>query len=164
LLIHFLFFTTSEVTQLIKLSSHEDAQSIVEALELKRKRCVIMAINDSSTSSFENHDMGSHWSLLTYSQAEDKFFHLDSLTSNNLIQACQIALKLKISQSIPVELPCLHQSNSWDCGIFVCCHAELVANNLLYYNKVGNLPMMLQDFARVQRKRMQDVITSLSLK
>jgi sentrin-specific protease 8 len=142
----------------------DEAQSIAASLDLMKKNCVILPINDSSSSSYEFHESGTHWSLLVYNRAEDKYFHLDSLKGCNRKHATIVASKLNLSKASPIELPCLQQSNSWDCGIFVCCHAELIAQQCLYSGSVLSLPKMAPSIPNSQRRKMQEIIDYLSSK
>ena len=153
-----------EVTQLIKLLPRDEAQSIAASLDLMKKNCVILPINDSSSSSYEFHESGTHWSLLVYNRAEDKYFHLDSLKGSNRKHATIVASKLNLSKASLIDLPCLQQSNSWDCGIFVCCHAELTAQQCLYSGSVLSLPKMAPSIPNSQRRKMQEIIDYLSSK
>jgi len=151
-----------EVSQFIKLGSSVDAALMIEPLNLPSKSLVILPINDSS--SFDSPG-GSHWSTLIYSRTEKTFYHLDSMSGINCIEARKTASKLNLSQLEMVEMKCAKQTNCWDCGIYVCCFAELVIKNCsLTDNSMKCLPNLDQNVVKKQRNVMLDTISKLKQK
>ena len=150
-----------EVAQFIKLGSSEDIAVMVEPLNLKSKSFVIIPVNDSS--SFDSPG-GSHWSLLVYCGTEETFYHVDSMFGINLEEASKTAVKLNLSKLKTVELNCARQKNSWDCGIYVCCYAELIIKNYQSKCNVISLPKLDEEVVKSQRNTMATIISQLKLK
>ena len=154
-------FVSPEVAQLMKLGFPADISTFIETLNLSSKTFVFLPINDSV--SLEQPG-GSHWSLLIYEKSSTTFFHLDSLGKSNSNQAKRIAKNLNLSKREPIELNCLQQENSWDCGVFVCSHADHVINHCLKDRKeLSSLPILDKQIVSQQRSHMLQTITRLSL-
>lgn len=82
---------------------------------------------------------GTHWSLLLVSTLDGVAFHYDSLASGNITEAKQATQRL--SHVLGRELrfhnidDCPQQSNSFDCGVYVCIlMRHLLVKRLLHAN------------------------------
>jgi len=152
-------FVSPEVAQFLKLSTGQDASIFIESLGLMSKSLVLLPINDSESPDVPG---GSHWSLLVYQASNKKFYHLDSSHQSNFSEAEKTAFKLglPLAERVISKLNCTQQDNSWDCGIFTCCHAELIVTH--YPNEIEGLPLLSMSTARNQRTRMMKIITELS--
>ena len=100
-----------------------DPMTLKEALpNFSRTSHVFLPINDCRNPSVA--EGGSHWSLLLVSVVDGVAFHYDSLNPANLCEA-QHATK-KLEQLLRKQLHFINladspqQSNSSDCGVFVC--------------------------------------------
>lgn len=122
-------FISPEVTQFIKCaSSQEELALFLEPLALASRRWVFLAVNDNSHQTAG----GSHWSLLLYRRDENRFCHYDSQSGSNSLHARRIALKLQAFLGAGSSLaqfgeePAPVQQNSYDCGMYVICNAEVL--------------------------------------
>ncbi|CAN9506574.1 unnamed protein product [Ophioblennius macclurei] len=121
-----LIFISPEVTQFIKCALCPDELAVfLEPLDLASRRWVFLAVNDNSSQTAG----GTHWSLLLYHHASNRFAHYDSQNGSNSLHARRIAAKLEpflgAGRKPPfVEEDCPPQQNSYDCGMYVICIAE----------------------------------------
>lgn len=149
-----------EVAQFVKLGSDCDSAMFLEPLDLNSKGLVLLPVNDLSSL---DESGGSHWSLLVYDGKMKQCYHLDSANKSNSDQAKKMFSKLGLpTNEKMVDLATTQQQNCSDCGIFVCCHAELVLKH--YPNSMRSLPLLSQTVAGNQRSRMLQLISELALK
>ncbi|KAG8326736.1 SUMO1 sentrin specific peptidase 8 [Homalodisca vitripennis] len=157
-----LLFIGPEVTQCLKESPTSDLPVFLDPLDAKNKDYIFMAVNDSGKSAG-----GSHWSLLVYSQQENKFYHIDSSSQTNFQPAVKLAHNIgryfRPSLELDfVELSSLQQDNSYDCGIYLICNLENIAEHI---TSTGNedvglqhVPFVKKDVVDSMRKDLLDII------
>ncbi|XP_022080993.1 sentrin-specific protease 8-like [Acanthaster planci] len=126
-------FVSPEVTQCIKLSRDEEVAVFLEPLDLSSKDFVFLAVNDHH---METTAGGSHWSLLIYDRAGNKFSHYDSSGSSNqgaaMILCCKLHPFLKVSGEVTlIAEECPQQENGHDCGLYVICVAEHLCRQMI---------------------------------
>jgi sentrin-specific protease 8 len=155
-------FIGPEVTQVLKGSSKEELPIFLDPLDVKSKKYIFLPLNDCEAT---DKPGGSHWSLMCYSRPEQKMFHLDSAGSNfrsarKLV--CNIAFALSDEGCDYDEFECLHQENSYDCGIFVICHAEMIARHCLLEGKsMQTFGLLEPQMIKNKRQDMLNIIKSL---
>lgn len=149
-----------EVAQFVKLGTAQDASLFLEPLDLKSKSLILLPVNDLDSLDSAG---GSHWSLLVYHASDQQFYDFDSSNQSNLQSSKKIVPKLGLPvarKNAIFSVKCTQQQNSWDCGIFTCCHAELVMEH--HPNSFKLLPVLDHEIARDQRNRMLKIISQLS--
>ena len=100
-----------------------DPRTLKEALpNFSRTSHIFLPINDCRN--VEVAEGGSHWSLLVVSLADQYAFHYDSLNPANRNEAQLVSNKISQLLGKPIRFINLEdspqQSNSSDCGVFVC--------------------------------------------
>ena len=149
-----------EVVQLIKLGTQDDSSMLLESLNINSKKLIVLPVNDSTS---VDQPGGTHWSLLVYDCLKKQFYHLDSMGGGNYHHAKKIARNMNlVSTTEIIELECTQQRNSWDCGVFVCCHVEHLVSHCLFNQDVGSIPPVSQKVVNQYRTLMLDVIRRLS--
>ncbi|KAK7912364.1 hypothetical protein WMY93_012575 [Mugilogobius chulae] len=103
----------------------------LEPLELSSRRWVFLAVNDNSNQTAG----GTHWSLLVYHRGSNHFAHYDSQNGSNSLHARRIANKLEAflgagRKAAFAEEQCPSQQNSYDCGMYVMCIAEVLCERV----------------------------------
>ncbi|KAM8877515.1 sentrin-specific protease 8 [Synchiropus splendidus] len=157
-------FISPEVTQFIKFSADAIELSLfLEPLDLPSRRWVFLAVNDNSNQSAG----GSHWSLLVFHRNSNQFIHYDSQNASNLVHARRIAMKLEpfLGSGRKVHLveeDCPQQCNSYDCGMYVICIAEILCE-MAMGEKGPHLPVqnITPDFITQKRAEWCRLIQSL---
>ncbi|KAK7912366.1 hypothetical protein WMY93_012577 [Mugilogobius chulae] len=76
-----------------------------------------------------------HWSLLVYHRGSNHFAHYDSQNGSNSLHARRIANKLEAflgagRKAAFAEEQCPSQQNSYDCGMYVMCIAEVLCERV----------------------------------
>ena len=118
----------------------EELQYLFEGMDLEKKRCIFVPINDGAGS--EKPGSGSHWSLLVFRRRlpddEDSgscsgsWEHFDSMQTekhaaiSRVVAAAIVAgvPSLAAREGGPVAADCPQQKNGFDCGAYVCRFAE----------------------------------------
>ena len=108
----------------------EEAQSCVCALSgLSEAALVLAPVNNQS--SMASGD-GSHWSLLLFDRAANRFRHFDSCRGANSGPARELATKLgwavgaREGAMVEEAKEAPQQENGRDCGVFVCMNVESI--------------------------------------
>jgi sentrin-specific protease 8 len=106
---------------------------------------------------------GSHWSLLVWCRKTKQFFHFDSMNGANFCHASKTAKNLSLTLEKLVQVNCTQQQNSFDCGVFVCCHAEHILKNCSPNScDIKSIPLLSLAVADQQRNNMLKIIENLS--
>ena len=108
----------------------------------------------------------SHWSLCVYSKPDNSFYHLDSSGHFNHF-ACDSLVKiikecLQISTATFNQVDCLQQNNSYDCGIYVLCHADLVCKTIMKSRSLKELKKISYKSVTVKRSEIIGIIEGLN--
>lgn len=134
---------------------------ILDPLDVKERNFLIFPINDNS----KNQVGGSHWSFLVYSKPDKTFYHFDSSGSSNyyvcsklvnIIKSC-----LKLSSEKIEQVECLQQNNSYDCGIYVLCHADSVCKTIMKSKTLKGIKKICYKTVLSKRSELLDIIKSL---
>lgn len=112
-------------TLIIKLGTSSSAMESLNLTSFNVSKYVFLCLTDCTDASKE--DNGSHWSLLFLNRLENKAYHLDSMTPLNKEAAKTVATKLGVKFSDVVEMPCIQQQKSFECGIHVLVNAMHIA-------------------------------------
>jgi sentrin-specific protease 8 len=134
----------------------------LDPLNATEKDFIIFAVNDNAL----NAAGGSHWSLCVWSKPDNTFFHFDSSSNSNHSACSKLVKILKISlgyQSAELEnVQCLQQNNSYDCGIFVLCHADIACQTAFKENSLKNIKKLQPKKVYVKRSEVVEIIKNLS--
>ncbi|XP_070492126.1 sentrin-specific protease 8 [Chironomus tepperi] len=158
-----ILFLGSEVTQAIKMMGNPEEINavILDPLNVKEKNFLIFPINDNS----KDQVGGSHWSLLVYSKSDNTFYHFDSSGSSNYYVCSKLAkiIKscLKLSNEKIVQVECLQQNNSYDCGIYVLCHADSVCKAIMKSNTLKDIKKISYKTVLSKRSELLEIIKSI---
>lgn len=131
----------------------------VRDFELEKKDLIFIPVNDCQDIS---QGGGSHWSLLVYNRKKDRYIYLDSAGKYNLKIAVEILKKLSkiitpnATEVDLEEVKAPNQNNSYDCGVFLCCFTENLAEN---EGDIKNLSQTKEQ-VKTMRKKIYDLITS----
>ncbi|XP_034934540.1 sentrin-specific protease 8-like [Chelonus insularis] len=134
-------YFSPEITQFLKMvKSVSECSMMLDCVITKDIQFIFFPLNDC-----QKYDDagGTHWSLLVYSNPEDKFFYLDSMKSDynrsmaksfaNGINEYLITNNLKNTQSTSMsfkDIQCPQQTNGYDCGVFVLTYAEIILQHV----------------------------------
>ncbi|XP_069758512.1 sentrin-specific protease 8 [Narcine bancroftii] len=157
-------FISPEVTQFIKCTTSQDELAIfLEPLALNRKSLVFLAVNDNSMQAAG----GSHWSLLFYSRDKNCFSHYDSCSNMNESHARQVARKLQHFLGAKSKVPFVEelapvQKNSYDCGMYVICNAEVLCEQHLRRDQKPPLTVVTPPYITLKRTNWKKLIERMS--
>lgn len=158
-----LLFVPPDVTQCVKISPLRELEVFLGPLEAKNRAFIFFALNNNEHIESSG---GTHWSLLVFSHPERMVFHFDSSRGMNQYQAVELGEKLMNYFGLPsmgrfCEPNCLQQSNGYDCGIYVLCHAEHIASHVLSGRKVQEVPVLGREQVVGKRQDILNVIECL---
>lgn len=139
---------------------------ILEPLKIQTRNFILFVLNDNEQSDVSG---GSHWTLLVYSKPDKTFFHFDSLGSSNYHTCSKFVKIFKACLSTTDEIStkqvdCLQQSNSYDCGIYVLCHADLACKKIVQSNSLADIKKINYKFVTVKRNELAEIVQNLSNK
>ena len=143
----------------------KDPLSLKEALpSLEGVSHIFLPINDNTDT--ERAEGGSHWSLLVVSTSDRTAFHYDSLCSANDQEGHVVTKNMGKLLGYPLTYMDLRdapqQSNSSDCGVFVCMIMDkLLITRLLTKPKGEKVSMSMKGLhmnASQERKRILRLI------
>lgn len=160
------YFVTPQVVQCIKECNVEDITVFLDPLvKDKNYSYIFFPLNDQE----QLHSVGgTHWSLVVYSAQDRRLYHLDSIWNSNEKQARKLALKLKFYFKdiidIITPLPTRQQQNSYDCGIYLICNAENVAQFVCANSDIRNIDPVDQVDLKNKRASIVDLIYKLARK
>lgn len=113
-------------TQILKHSTWKDAEIEMRNLRFGDYRYVLCCLNDSIDPM--EGDSGSHWSLLVLDNTARLAFHFDSNSKFNEKSAQFLMSKLNFERECLINIPCIQQKNSFECGINVLVNTKLVTD------------------------------------
>lgn len=120
-----ILFLCPSVTTIIKLGSPEMVVECLEKTSFHKCKYIFLCINDSEST--DKGDSGSHWSLLFIEKLRNIAYHFDSLSPLNSLSAQIVAGNLGIEKSKVIQMDCIQQSQSFECGIHVLANAKYIA-------------------------------------
>lgn len=152
-----ILFLGPSLTAAIKFGSPE---LVIESLtETDFYTCKYVFLCVSNSTDCEKEDTGSHWSLLFVDRLNSKAYHLDSLSPLNRSSAQIVANKLGYENGSFIEMPCMQQKQSFECGIHVLANAKYIA----YHYCVKNiLNVAFEDWCRGSERSSRICKVSLS--
>lgn len=122
-----------------------DKNEFIMPLNLSEKSYIFIPINDSTSASYETS--GTHWSLLLYAKAPNKYYYFDSLGLSNYSSAVKTAKELhkvlgKEDEIVIETCKTPQQDSKDDCGVYLILIAEslliqitqLNLNDILSFN------------------------------
>ncbi|XP_058794489.1 sentrin-specific protease 8 [Phymastichus coffea] len=128
-----LLFISPELTQLLKLTSPNEYPIFLDPIEAKGKDFIFFPVNDCNSRSTAG---GSHWSLMVFSKREKACFYYDSSSGMNAIVAKDFSkdimsyLLVEKGNGQFRDMDCPQQENGYDCGLFVLCFADVIAEHV----------------------------------
>lgn len=158
-----LAFVGPDVAQLVKLGAALNVDQVLKSLELERKELIMLPVNNCQEFDIPG---GCHWSLLAYNRPRKIFEHYDSSKGHNHPHAkaiaCALAPMLALREVRVVEVDCLQQNNSYDCGLYVMYNLQQVCReNLPPEGDDGHRPL-LTSWMQQNRKTLRDLILKLA--
>lgn len=134
-----LLFIGPGVVQLLKMQDFSQYHIFLDPIDAKSYDFLFFPLNDCD--SIEAG--GSHWSLLIYSRREEMCYHFDSSCNINSSVAKKFARNvikyfLGKQEARYTEMNCPQQNNSYDCGLFVLCLADVISKYVLRASKITN--------------------------
>ena len=133
----------------------------LDPLDPSSRSFIIFAVNDNVSTAAG----GSHWSLCVFSRAENRFYHFDSSSKANA-SACFSLVKI-LKQCLDCEsaeiinVACLQQNNSYDCGIFVLCNTDLVCRTIAKGKTLSSIEKIKPKDVQIKRNEITQIIKSL---
>lgn len=130
-----LAFIAPATVHLARAVGAEELPLLLGALGLAQAATVFLPLNDSDPEENASANRGSHWTLLAYDRAADRWTHYDSWGSSAEVpaHARQLARALRdvvgagrADGAITAGL-CPPQGNSSDCGVHVAVNIERLA-------------------------------------
>jgi sentrin-specific protease 8 len=107
---------------MVHLIKHTEVEMLPLLLppNLLTSRLLVLPLNNNQGT----QSGGSHWSLMVVDAATQTFYHYDSIRGCNDRAATHLFSKMKRVRSTPhailLHAPTPQQTNSYDCGVFVC--------------------------------------------
>ncbi|XP_076813512.1 sentrin-specific protease 8-like [Clavelina lepadiformis] len=154
-------FFDPDLVQLLKLSSDQDAGSILQSLQL-HQRFLFLPVNDNGALMTPG---GQHWSLLFYDKTSMTFEHYDSMEGANNYEANLISRKLRQvfpgSSSSVAQKPVPKQRNGHDCGIYVITITEQLVASLVGGHHWQATSLSSEQISR-ERKNIKEIILNRS--
>lgn len=140
---------------------HEVNAFILNPLSPANYEFIMFAVNDNSSVGAG----GSHWSLCVFSKPDKTFFHFDSSSGSNKSSCVKIVKILKSCLSCEAagikDVKCLQQRNSYDCGTFLLCHADLICSAIDKGKDLTSLPKLQPETVATKRREMVQIVQSL---
>lgn len=151
------------MTQGIKMVSDPNEVNAIflSHLSPESRSYIIFAVNDNSSSDAG----GSHWSLCVYSKPDNTFFHFDSYSGSNNSSCSKLVKILKeclgCKSAVIKNVECLQQNNSYDCGIYVLCHTDIVCQAIEKRCEITSIKKLQPKKVQVKRHEVIQIIQNL---
>lgn len=117
-------FIGPSITQLLKHGSPDVIINSLNDLSFNKADFAFCCVNNSNNP--EKDDSGSHWSLLVIDNADQKAYHFDTASTLNLKSAQKVVENLGFNLDSFVEVPCVQQSNNFECGLNVLITSKII--------------------------------------
>lgn len=154
-------FVSPEVTQCIKIVPDTEIPVFLDPLNANQRQFIFFPLNDNQMDSAG----GSHWSLLVFSRLENTFYHFDSSKGSNKLISSYFVNGVKSSLNAIdanlVNVPCLQQSNGYDCGIHVLCTIDAVTQHIAKTGHVVGVSMIKYSTVQMKRNDILNIIRDL---
>lgn len=159
-------FISPEVTQCIKSSHHNEIPVFLDPLSARQYLVIFFPLNNNENVYSSG---GSHWSLLVYFRKDGIFYHFDSSSDINDLQATKLATKLqhyfnKDTLVTVKEGNSLQQSNSYDCGIYLLCNVDNIGKHVMTHRRLDNVGYVSKDEVKLKRASILTLIYTLQKK
>ncbi|KOC62835.1 Sentrin-specific protease 8 [Habropoda laboriosa] len=145
-----LYFISPEVTQLLKMSDSSQYGIFLDPVKVSECKCILFPLNNCER---KDTTGGSHWSLLVYCKQDKRCYHFDSSSGSNNSIASAFAknvmsciLDKNESSNKFVKVDCPQQDNSYDCGVYVLCLADVITENVIKNGRVDGC-----DYSQVKK-------------
>lgn len=119
-----ILFLGPSVTLTIRFSSPDTCMEILKLTTFNKCKFVFLCLSDCSAA--DRDDGGSHWSLLFLDITDNKAYHFDSMQSMNNKTALIVAKNLGVTSQV-IEMPCIQQKDTFECGIHVLANTKYIA-------------------------------------
>ena len=134
-----LFFTSPELTQLLKLTDPHEYPIFLDIIEAKDKDFIFFPLNDCNSRKSAG---GTHWSLMVFSKSEKICYYFDSSRGWNSSFAKEfsrgiMSYLLEKTNGRFAEMDCPQQENGYDCGLYVHCLTDIISEYILETHKVN---------------------------
>ncbi|XP_071749204.1 sentrin-specific protease 8 [Lepeophtheirus salmonis] len=126
-------FISPEVSQFLKMGGSEEIALFLEPRDLLNKEVIALAINNAQDPSSPG---GSHCNFSSNSSTVTKFSF--------------------------VNVPVPRQTNGYDCGIHVLCHAEHSLHHFIIYGSPDGLQPLEESIIKKKRKEILELVNNLS--
>lgn len=152
------------VTQCLKASPPVELPVFLDPLNTRENNFVFMPLNDCEDLRSPG---GTHWSLLVYSKPENTFYHVDSSNESNDRQAKILASNLSHYFSTNKNyffkpLDSLQQDNMYDCGIYMLCNIENLADYALRNGRIEGAKPIKKNSVVTKRYFISELVNDLS--
>lgn len=117
-------FIGPSLSELLKNGLPCDIKQQILDTDLRSYNYAFCCVNDNTQT--EAQDGASHWSLLFLDISRHTAFHLDSVTGLNSKFALKLAGNLGFDCCL--EVPCVQQSNSFECGLNLLVNSIIILN------------------------------------
>ncbi|XP_054287681.1 uncharacterized protein LOC129003414 [Macrosteles quadrilineatus] len=125
-------FLGPSVTLTITLGTQDIYEESLKLTSYQNCKYVFLCLSDCTDGGAE--DTGSHWSLLFLDRINKAAYHFDSVHSMNMKNAKSVAAKLGIQSDNVIEMPCVQQKQTFECGIHVLANTKYIADHFCKRN------------------------------
>ncbi|XP_053972777.1 sentrin-specific protease 8-like [Hylaeus anthracinus] len=164
-----MYFMSPELTQLLKMTDPSEYSILLDHASVSECKCIFFPLNNCDSRDTAG---GSHWSLLVYCKADKMCYHFDSSKGYNNNIASKFAknitnfvLNKDKSNKKFVEADCPQQDNPYDCGVYVLCLTDVVAENVSKTGRVDGYDYdQAKQLTRTKRAELLHLINELKQK
>lgn len=158
------------ITYLICVTPLQELKQFIAPLHLPHKQLILLPLNSAAADPITiskgkgntlDTAVGVHWSLLVYDGRADSILHFDSapgLPNTHLADDVKSRIHLILNTTAPLQqIPIPRQSNSYDCGAYVCTFAQRLAHNFLTNKSLHTLHHPHEHLATTVEHTRQDI-------